>query len=206
MALVEATLVLEQVPIPPWLLPYNTTHDIILLLHRLYPAYMNGVRCIIGAFIENHKGRRVAALFELNEAAKAVTQKTSGVIQSTISMAQNLEHLLPVKSTENGVIGGSNDVHGGGVVTMSDALHSVVSRTSGLHSGVETHQAIESMTKKAGILKNPSALRRYEKEQSGGSDWIWLRNLAIYLIARFILIRATGGSKDAAAAMASKGR
>lgn len=46
MLIIEVSLVLQQGSLPAWFLPQKTEHDIVWLLHNLYPAYMNGCRSI----------------------------------------------------------------------------------------------------------------------------------------------------------------
>ena len=46
--LLEMVLILEEVSVPVWFLPYNTSHEIVSMVRRLFPAFMNGTRCILG--------------------------------------------------------------------------------------------------------------------------------------------------------------
>eukprot|EP01035_Chromulina_nebulosa_P030852 gene30852-41042_t len=50
MLLIEALLVLQEVQLPGWFLPHHTAHDVVSTMHRLFPAFMNGCRCINTAF------------------------------------------------------------------------------------------------------------------------------------------------------------
>jgi hypothetical protein len=49
MLIVEVSLMLQEVKLPDWFLPTVTEHEIVLLLHSLFPAFMNGCRSI-GSF------------------------------------------------------------------------------------------------------------------------------------------------------------
>ncbi len=73
MALVELLLVVKEVTLPSWFFPSSTPHDIVLTMHRLFPAYMNGCRCLTTAFYRDPKDQRVAAL----EYAAAATKELS---------------------------------------------------------------------------------------------------------------------------------
>ena len=49
MLVVEVSLVLQEVKLPDWFFPTVTEHEMVLLMHSLFPAFMNGCRCI-GSF------------------------------------------------------------------------------------------------------------------------------------------------------------
>jgi hypothetical protein len=67
MLVVEVSLSLQDVTLPEWFLPAVTEHEIVWLLHSLFPAYMNGCRCI-GSFyykdVEEEMRQALAALRE----------------------------------------------------------------------------------------------------------------------------------------------
>ena len=65
MLLIEALLVLQEVQLPGWFLPHHTAHDVVSTMHRLFPAFMNGCRCITTAFHVDRKAVRVEALEKL---------------------------------------------------------------------------------------------------------------------------------------------
>jgi len=49
MLIVEVSLELQDVKLPDWFLPTVTEHEVVWLLHSLFPAFMNGCRSI-GSF------------------------------------------------------------------------------------------------------------------------------------------------------------
>lgn len=49
MLVVEVSLMLQEVKLPEWFLPTVTEHEMVWLLHSLFPAFMNGCRSI-GSF------------------------------------------------------------------------------------------------------------------------------------------------------------
>ena len=65
MLLIEALLVLQEFQLPGWFLPHHTAHDVVSTMHRLFPAFMNGCRCITTAFHVERKAVRVEALEKL---------------------------------------------------------------------------------------------------------------------------------------------
>lgn len=70
MLVVEVSLLLQEVKLPEWFLPTVTEHEIIWLLHTLFPAYMNGCRCL-GSFlyvdVDDQTRRLLGALQAQNE-------------------------------------------------------------------------------------------------------------------------------------------
>jgi len=50
MLVAEVSILLQEVKLPEWFLPTVTEHEIVWLLHSLFPAYMNGCRCL-GSFL-----------------------------------------------------------------------------------------------------------------------------------------------------------
>jgi len=50
MLVAEVSLLLQEVKLPEWFLPRVTEHEIVWLLHSLFPAFMNGCRCL-GSFL-----------------------------------------------------------------------------------------------------------------------------------------------------------
>ena len=82
MLLIEALLVLQEVPLPTWFLPYHTSYDVVTTLHRLYPAFMNGCRCITGAFYVDSKALRVDALEKLAASTREVSLRAVSIIRA----------------------------------------------------------------------------------------------------------------------------
>ena len=177
MLLIECVLILEQAKIPVWLLSRNTSYDVVSLLHRLYPAFMNGCRCIVGAFVVDHKSRRIEALLDLSESVRMVTVKATGVIQSTERIALAVTEGAGSSDSDSGPSQGSKK--GSDCVTMADSLLSM-QRNSAFDSIVSGIQG------KAAMILDPVLLHKQEKSQK---DYSWLRNIAVYLVARFIIVK-----------------
>lgn len=56
--------------LPDWLLPYTTEHELVLTMHSLFPAYLNGCRCLGGFLyvdVEEQMRQRVEAVNEQNK-------------------------------------------------------------------------------------------------------------------------------------------
>ena len=60
MAFVELRLVIDgaALPLPFWLFPRTTAGDVVYALHRLYPAYLHGVKAVLGVFYVDVEQRR----------------------------------------------------------------------------------------------------------------------------------------------------
>ena len=50
MLVLEVSLMLQELKLPQWFLPRATEHEMVWLLHEIFPAYMNGCRCL-GSFL-----------------------------------------------------------------------------------------------------------------------------------------------------------
>lgn len=48
MLIAEISLMLQETKLPGWLLPAWTEHEFVFLMHSLFPAFMNGCRCLCG--------------------------------------------------------------------------------------------------------------------------------------------------------------
>ena len=174
MLLIECALILEQFKIPPVLLMARiTSFDIVSTLHRLYPAFMNGYRCIVGAFVVDHKSRRIEALLELSESVRCVTLRATNVIQGTEVIAQSLS-----EGAFNSERDSTKSSQGS---SMRDALLSV--QRSGTFDTI-----VSAVQQKAAIVLDPILLHKQDRQQG---DFSWLRNTVIYLIARFVIIRSS---------------
>jgi hypothetical protein len=176
MLLIECALILEQYKIPIWLLSRNTSYDVVSLLHRLYPAFMNGCRCIVGAFVVDHKSRRIEALVELSESVQVVTMKARSVKQITEGIAQALIE-EGSSSDRDGVAAGKK---GADSVTMADALRNVQRNTL-------FNTIVSGIQQKAVTIQDPVLLHKLDKSQN---DYSWLRNIVVYLVARFIIVKS----------------
>jgi hypothetical protein len=82
MLVVEVMLLLKELVLPEWFLPGMTEHEFVMLGHNLFPAFLNGCRCI-GAYmfvdLEMHTRALLVALHEQN---KALLQELSDVKQA----------------------------------------------------------------------------------------------------------------------------
>ena len=70
MLVVEVMMLLKEIELPAWFLPAMTAHELIQLGHNLFPAFLNGCRCI-GAYLfvdlDRHQRALLGALHEQNK-------------------------------------------------------------------------------------------------------------------------------------------
>ena len=71
--------------------------------------------------------------------------------------------------------------------TMATALLSVSRHGKSLAS----EAIVKSVKDKAALLRDPVKLKNHDRK--GGSDYVWLRDLLIYLVARFLLVKSNMG-------------
>jgi len=72
MLLCEITLMTTEDPLPAWFFPSTTEHEWIWLLHSLFPAFMNGCRCLGGFLFVDMEEQTRKLLFALREQNKDV--------------------------------------------------------------------------------------------------------------------------------------
>lgn len=87
MLVVEVMLLLKELTLPAWFLPAMTEHEFIQLGHQLFPAFLNGCRCI-GAYLfvdlDGHTRALLVALHEQNkEVVAALTDLKRAVRDAT---------------------------------------------------------------------------------------------------------------------------
>lgn len=118
MLVVEVMLMLQEVALPDWFLPSYTEHELVLLLHSLFPAYLNGCRCIGGYLyvdLDDHTRRLLLALHEQNKdiliALKDVLTITAAQEPGTRSRRPPAAPLHKLKDLETTLRGGTPPLH-----------------------------------------------------------------------------------------------
>ena len=103
----EMSLVLRAMALPDWLLPESTPHEIITTLHRLFPAFMSGCRCIISSFYVDLKERRLQVLDPLIAVCNTNLNTLSNVVYLQLDSMSHLTDLLgksKVSAVGNGLM------------------------------------------------------------------------------------------------------
>jgi hypothetical protein len=182
MLLIEALLVLEDVKIPTWVLPYNTAYEVICLLHRLFPAYMNVSRCILGAYHVDPAAVRLEQLQQLLDVVKVTSNKIGTSAQLLALKCKDASTSL-IKATQ-----GDDSASGG---LMGAALAVVTKRTRYALSETVGNQVDERIRTQVLRIQDPRKLSESTDTQSSPSRFALelLRNLVIFLALRFIFVK-----------------
>lgn len=96
MLVIEVMLMLQEFTLPDWFLPSYTAHDIIVLLHNLFPAYLNGCRCIGGFLyvdLDEHTKQLLLALYQQNKDILQALSNLPNRPQTPVTPAQKLKDL-----------------------------------------------------------------------------------------------------------------
>lgn len=186
MLLVELIFILKEVEFPAWLFPYTTAHEFINTIHRLFPAFMNGCRCITGAFYQDRKALREKALDELVSQSADMSFKASQLSHSMEELMYKIsegdeekEKLLPEKGEEEDSSVGLIES-----ILLKKAKEYALSKDG--REGIRKQQ----MEKSLKLIEDPYALAKAMNLKSeDSSNWTLLRNLCIYFVIRFVFFQ-----------------
>ena len=230
MLLVEMVLVLQEVPLPSWFLPDTTPHDIVSALHRLFPAFMNGGRCISGAFYVDRKAVRVAALDAVNNSSKEITLRACNLARTLLEEKLHRENpesdvlcsnfdAEDEEEEEEGSSAGEEELQEhaerGSTATAEDTqgadaqpASSTKRKASVPRVGIMEKQMSEvrrrvattregrdgsiaaMVANKVKLISDPAKLRQAAAPGWNTMGWLLLRDLSIYLVARFVFIKS----------------
>jgi hypothetical protein len=187
MLLVEMLLVLQEVSLPAWFLPQQTPHGLVSILHRIFPAFMNGCRCITGAFYADRKALYVQALDAIASVTKDVTLRCNGGVRLCAAVLERFRSRQgqgqPVADVEgNNLWTAADDV---GV--MNGALHDI-RKVVACSRESRDGSLKKSMGTRLALLDNPKALAKLT-DKTSERKWDLIRNLIIYVVLRYILIK-----------------
>lgn len=128
---VEVMLVLKEVVLPDWVLPQMTEHELIMLGHNLFPAYLNGCRCI-GAYlyvdVDGHTRALLLALAEQNKDVLVALRELKAALADGGGFGNGGADALPtptvsqaLKDVEASLRGGPPQPHPGANLLKADA-------------------------------------------------------------------------------------
>jgi len=161
MLVAEVTFMLNQGEMPTWFLPFVTEHELILLLHALFPPFMNGCRCIGSALYVD------------------IDQQTRNLLQELHN--QNNTILLVLRdiqvNLQQGVaVAGS----GGGGKVVGGASSAIKATPTGKLKELE-----ERMKANALGLKTSAVAKELENSgKTGVSSFWWM--LGLYIVFYYI--------------------
>lgn len=176
MLLVESLLVIEEVQLPTWFFPQSTSHDLVAFLHRLFPAFMNGSRSILGAFHVDRKAEREEMLQRVLESYKATSLRASSMIQSLLSKR------IVAKDAENGTVDSE------GVIA-----HALAGIRRLVALSADSKEVARTVEEKAALIRDPVALHRADNKDE--NKYRWVLYLAGYLAARFLLVKSSSSRR-----------
>ena len=233
--LIEVLLVLQEFELPGWLLPYSTPYDIVATMHHLFPAFMNGCRCVTGALYVNHKAIREAALDRLCDGTRDLTMRVTGIARTLVLHSEEVlcdaddDGDEQGEEGEKGEDGNEEGDSGALAAAVADDSACVTPRHSRIRSppgsakrrnrlsgafgdsgillaglaGTAQRAALQREVRDGTVertvkeqlekIGNPAALKSpvaaAEGVAPGQNGWITLRNLVVYLIARYLFIK-----------------
>jgi hypothetical protein len=156
--LIESLLILEEMSLQSWLFQYHTSHDVVSFLRRLFPAFMNGCRCITGAFQVDKKAHRLSILTRLNAALLRASLTAGSIVQDALGVGT----MDP--NTNEGVV--------------AQALRAKEK------TGATTSLAI---LERASILTDPVKLKTQQQRGENFKILAALRNIVVYVMLRYVL-------------------
>lgn len=185
MLFVETWLVLEEVDIPVWILPCHTTADVVRTMHRMFPAFMNGSRNIVNIFSSDQKTRAVE---QLEDAAMSV-RSLGNALTNLVNITLQVHRVDPAAHADKDACDPEKEAK----LASRISSEGVMSAKMGLvRRAVESNSdlpgqtaSINKVTETAALLVDADKLRQSISDP-GPDKWVWGRNLAIFLVVRFV--------------------
>jgi len=175
MLLVELLLVVHEVQLPSWFFPTMTPHEMVATLHQVYAPFMHGCRCILAVLTVDRKVQREQILEMLIRATTDVSMRMEN-ISNKVQEALSLQQIHDDSSTGRSE-SPTSDSKG---ESMQELINKSVQRAP---------KSKDSATDVANCLK--AAKAAVYKNQRREKTLELLRNLFLYLVARFIYFRTS---------------
>ena len=174
--LIEAGFTLERWSLPTTaflgLFNYTTPHDLISLLRRLFPAFMNGCRSLTSAFKTNTKMKRVQQLERMSIEAKQSSSLTE-------KLCYLMKDALPISIKEACSADDDSDIQSNGIVNVT--LNELSRRLRATGEWTKAYKITES---KQNLIYDPD---KYRKQFFGDHFWELIRNCVMLVVARMTL-------------------
>ena len=161
----EVILILEEHSIPIWIFPSYTSYDIVSMGKRLFPAIMNGCRCIYGSFHQDEKAIRVEKLTELSRMFEISASKLEALAKKALNHLGN-------KNSSNKAIESE------GIVAYA------IEYNNKQISSKKRDETIKYMESKVNLVKNPKLLNSSGKSSI---SFEFIRNIVLYLFITQII-------------------
>jgi hypothetical protein len=197
MLLLESLFILKEVSLPASIFPQTTPFELITMLHRLYPAYMNGCRCVMSAFYVNIKERREKILEELANTTKDLTVKCSNISRSMEELVLEVKdmHEKHERASTNSHIfdeeGEVEDEKSLGLIGkyLKQRVEAYKRSKEGKDGSYE-----KRMQASLKLTENPKVLADFmtkDRQNNVNSFWVVIRNIVLYCLARYLFFKGT---------------
>lgn len=195
MLLLELILVVHEWRIPGWIFPQTTPHEIIASLHQIYPAFMHGVRCILAVVRVDRKAVREATLDQLVKATTDLSMRTESIFHRA-------QEVVDMRAQQGLVSGEDSSAEDSQIIDSEVLSHSAFSLPVGSMQDMlgVVRKTVAKKWKAGDKSQDPqtemdkrikTSLSARQISLQDNKAWVLLRNLAIYLVARFIFIKGT---------------
>lgn len=158
--LFECILILEEVKLPFWLFPYLSSFDLVTVAKRMFPAFMNGCRCISSSYHVDRKEKLAAELSLAVSAVKQTSLKVNELVQSFLDNYMKRNAQKDDNDLDEGIVAGA--------VTQI--------KQKGVRLDGEGQMAVKLSV---ALINDPKKLRYHEKQNN---VYEFFRNIIIYLI------------------------
>lgn len=200
--LLELCLKIHEWPLPAWFFPQHTPHQIIGVLHQIYSPFMHGVRCILAVVQVNAKSSRENALEGVHATTSGLTIKVESIFFRSCTLLENQwaqeSSIADVAEAEPAVkdVGQNDEDHATAgehtfvsplsVPTMSESLEEMLSFASRM---VNKNKAKEGKVIDDVQNRLKASLNGRRPSKDDGSWLILIRNLAIFIGARYLFVK-----------------
>ncbi len=177
MLFIEVVLVLEEHKIPSWITSVYTSYDVITWLHRLFPAFLNGCRCILGAFVVDRRLVMVDKLESLHTRASMVCSKSINVVHESVLDIQRQTQSLVNDSFTTVQSNNNNGLMG----NFLAAIEKRINHNSNKEIITEYKQLLHTVSDPTGLQGKYIVKRQ--------SLLLLLRNIGVYILIRWLFIK-----------------
>lgn len=168
---IELLVTTSDIRVPAWLLPHSAPFELVGMLHKLYPTFMNGLRCILGALRRPEAGTKAGSTLALIEDVRA---KWDILFNKMIAVVKNIYGSMTVKD------GSSN-----ALCENPESLIAIMARRAGercvysrgAQKDISDMQVQLEFYKKKLAFSRPTQWDRYY--------WIWYLVIYVVLWAAF---------------------
>lgn len=207
--LLELCLKIYEWPLPSWFFPQHTPFEVISTLHQIFSPAMHGVRCVLAVLNVDRKAIRESVLESLAKSTTdlAVRMETivfrvndyldSKLLSSPFVEEKSVDITEESNSgkEEDGTRKESSTIDGGisfvsplSFADVNDSMENMLHFTRKMVSKNKAKELQVVAEVQDRLEKSLVARHSSKKDYSG---WILLRNLLIYVAARFVFVKSS---------------